>query len=126
MKVSLNFVLKFVDLSGLTPEEIAHRFTFAGVEVEGIEKLGQGTKLVVGEVLTCENMPDSDHLHLTTVNCGPKYGVLHIVCGAPNVRKGLKVIVATDGAELPGGTIKKGLVRGHESEGLDPCRREGI
>ena len=51
MKVSLNFVSKFVDLSGLTPEEIAHRLTFAGVEVESIEKLGQGTKLVVGEVL---------------------------------------------------------------------------
>ena len=58
MKVSLNFVSKFVDLNGLNPEEIAHRFTFAGVEVESIEKLGQGTKLVVGEVLTCENMPD--------------------------------------------------------------------
>ena len=118
MKVSLNFVSKFVDLNGLTPEEIAKRFTFAGVEVESIEKLASGTKLVVGEVLTCENMPDSDHLHLTTVNCGPKYGVLHIVCGAPNVRKGLKVIVATDGATLPGGTIKKGMVRGHESEGM--------
>ena len=118
MKVSLKFVSKFVDLSGLTPEEIAHRFTFAGVEVESIEKLASGTKLVVGEVLTCENMPDSDHLHLTTVDCGEKYGVLHIVCGAPNVRKGLKVIVATDGAELPGGTIKKGQVRGHVSEGM--------
>ena len=63
MKVSLKFVSKFVDLSGLTPEEIAHRFTFAGVEVESIEKLASGTKLVVGEVLNCENMPDSDHLH---------------------------------------------------------------
>ncbi len=118
MKVSLNFVSKFVDLDGLTPEEIAHRLTFAGVEVESIEKLAQGSKLVVGEVLTCENMPDSDHLHLTTVNCGPKYGALHIVCGAPNMRKGLKVIVATDGAKLPGGTINKGKIRGYESEGM--------
>lgn len=118
MKVSLNFVNKFVDLNGLTPEEIAHRFTFAGVEVESIERLASGTKLVVGEVLTCENMPDSDHLHLTTIDCGPKYGILHIVCGAPNVRKGLKVIVATDGAVLPGVTIKKGQIRGHESEGM--------
>ncbi len=118
MKVSLNFLSKFVDLNGLTPEEIAHRLTFAGVEVESIEKLASGTNLVVGEVLTCENMPDSDHLHLTTVNCGPKHGILHIVCGAPNVRKGLKVIVATDGAVLPGGTIHKGKVRGHDSEGM--------
>lgn len=118
MKVSLNLVKKYVDLEGLTVEEIAHRLTFAGVEVESIEELASGTKLVVGEVLTCENMPDSDHLHLTTVNAGAKYGVLHIVCGAPNVRKGLKVIVATDGAILPGGTIKKGAIRGHTSEGM--------
>lgn len=118
MKVSLNLVKKFVDLSTLTPEQIADRLTFAGVEVESISHLASGTKLVVGEVLTCENMPDSDHLHLTTVNAGPKYGVLHIVCGAPNVRKGLKVIVATDGSVLPGGTIKKGKIRGHDSEGM--------
>ena len=118
MKVSLNLVKKYVDISAITPEEIAHRLTFAGVEVEEICKLASGTNLVVGEVLTCENMPDSDHLHLTTVNAGPKYGILHIVCGAPNVRKGLKVIVATDGAKLPGGTIKKGQIRGHESEGM--------
>ena len=118
MKVSLNLLKKFVDLSSLTPEEIAHRLTFAGVEVESIEKLASGTNLVVGEVLTCENMVDSDHLHLTTVNAGSKYGVLNIVCGAPNVRKGLKVIVATDGSKLPGGTIKKGKIRGHDSEGM--------
>ena len=118
MKVSLNLVKKYVDLEGLTIDEIAHRLTFAGVEVEGYEKLASGTNLVVGQVLTCENMPDSDHLHLTTVNAGSKYGVLHIVCGAPNVRKGLKVIVATDGAILPGGTIKKGAIRGHTSEGM--------
>ena len=118
MKVSLNLVKKYVDLEGLTIEEIAHRLTFAGVEVEGVSRLASGTNLVVGEVLTCENMPDSDHLHLTTVNAGAKYGVLHIVCGAPNARKGLKVIVATDGAKLPGGTIKKGAIRGHVSEGM--------
>ncbi len=118
MKVSLNLLKKFVNLDNLTPTEIAHRLTFAGVEVESISSLASGTNLVVGEVLTCENMPDSDHLHLTAVNAGEKYGVLHIVCGAPNVRKGLKVIVATDGAKLPGGTIKKGKIRGHESEGM--------
>ena len=118
MKVSLNVIKQYVDLKDLTPEEIAHRLTFAGVEVESIDRLASGTNLVVGEVLTCENMPDSDHLHLTTVDAGPKYGILHIVCGAPNVRKGLKVIVATDGAKLPGGTIKKGQIRGHESEGM--------
>ena len=118
MKVSLNLIKKYVDISDLTPEQIAHRLTFAGVEVEEISSLASATNLVVGEVLTCENMPDSDHLHLTTVNAGPKHGILHIVCGAPNVRKGLKVIVALDGAKLPGGAIKKGSIRGHESEGM--------
>ena len=117
MKVSLSLVKKYIDLEGLSVEEIAHRLTFAGVEVESVESLASGTNLTVGQVLTCENMPDSDHLHLTTVDTG-SHGVLHIVCGAPNVRKGLKVIVALDGAKLPGGTIKKGKIRGHESEGM--------
>lgn len=118
MKVSLNLLKKFVDLEGLTPEEIAHRLTFAGVEVESIEKIASGSKLCVGEVIHCENMENSDHLHVTKVNCGPKYGTLDIVCGAPNCRKGLKVIVALDGCVLPGGTIKKGQIRGHESNGM--------
>lgn len=118
MKISLNLLKKFVNLDGLTPEEIAHRLTFAGVEVESIEKIAQASKLVVGEVIYCENMENSDHLHVTKVNCGPKYGTLDIVCGAPNCRKGLKVIVALDGCILPGGTIKKGQIRGHESNGM--------
>ncbi len=118
MKVSLNLLKKFVDLEGLTPEEIAKRLTFAGVEVESIEKIASASKVVVGEVIHCENMENSDHLHVTKVNCGPKYGTLDIVCGAPNCRKGLKVIVALDGCVLPGGTIKKGQIRGHESNGM--------
>ena len=118
MKVSLNLLKKFVDLEGLTPEEIAHRLTFAGVEVESIERIASGSKLCVGEVIHCENMENSDHLHVTKVNCGPKYGTLDIVCGAPNCRTGLKVIVALDGCVLPGGTIKKGQIRGHESNGM--------
>lgn len=118
MKVSLNLLKKFVDLEGLTPEEIAKRLTFAGVEVESIEKIASASKVVVGEVIYCENMENSDHLHVTKVNCGPKYGTLDIVCGAPNCRKGLKVIVALDGCVLPGGTIKKGQIRGHESNGM--------
>lgn len=118
MKVSLNWLKTLVDLNGLTPEEIAHRLTFAGVEVESIERLASASNLVVGEVKTCENAPDSDHLHLTTVYCGPNIGVLPIVCGAPNVRAHLKVIVALEGAKLPGGTIKHGVIRGHESCGM--------
>ena len=118
MLVSLNELRKYVDLNGLTPEEIATRLTSAGVEVESINKAAFATKLVVGEVIMCENMENSDHLHVTKVNAGPKYGTLDIVCGAPNCRKGLKVIVALDGCELKGGTIKKGMIRGHESNGM--------
>lgn len=117
MKVSLNLIKKYIDLSSLTTDEIVHRLTFAGVEVEGVSTLASGTNLTVGQVLTCEKMPDSDHLHLTTVDTG-SHGILHIVCGAPNVRVGLKVIVALDGAKLPGGTIKSGKVRGHDSQGM--------
>ena len=118
MLVSLNELKKYVNLDGLTPEEIAHRLTFAGVEVESINRSAQASKLVVGEVIMCENMENSDHLHVTKVNAGPKYGTLDIVCGAPNCRKGLKVIVALDGCVLKGGTIKKGMIRGHESNGM--------
>lgn len=124
MKVSLNWLKKLVNIDGLTPEEIAHRLTFAGVEVESIETLTSGTNLVVGEVVSCEKCPDSDHLHLTKVNCGPKNGLLDIVCGAPNVRVGLKVIVALDGAKLPGGVIHKGSIRGHVSNGMLCSLRE--
>ena len=118
MLVSLNELKKYVNLDGLTPEEIAHRLTFAGVEVESINRSAQASKLVVGEVIMCENMENSDHLHVTKVNAGPKYGTLDIVCGAPNCRKGLKVIVALDGCVLKGGTIRKGMIRGHESNGM--------
>ena len=118
MLVSLNELKKYVNLDELTPEEIAERLTFAGVEVEAIEHAAFATKLCVGEVIMCQNMENSDHLHVTKVNCGPKYGTLDIVCGAPNCRKGLKVIVALDGCELKGGTIKKGQIRGHESNGM--------
>ncbi len=117
MKVSLNLVKKYIDLDRISVEDIANKLTFAGVEVEDVHRLANASNLTVGKVLTCEKMPDSDHLHLTTVDAG-KHGVLHIVCGAPNVRAGLKVIVALDGATLPGGTIKKGKVRGHDSEGM--------
>ena len=118
MLVSLNELRKYVNLDDLTPEQIAERLTFAGVEVEAIKKLAEASKLVVGEVIMCENMENSDHLHVTKVNCGPKYGTLDIVCGAPNCRKGLKVIVALDGCVLKGGTIKKGAIRGHDSNGM--------
>ena len=116
MKLSLNWLSSYVDISDLTTEEIIDRAVKAGFEVESVEKIGQGTNLVVGEVLTCEPHPDSDHLHVTTVNTGKE--VLDIVCGAPNCRAGLKVIVAQIGAKLPDGEIKAGKIRGVASNGM--------
>lgn len=116
MKLSLNWLSKFIDISDLSYQEIMDKAVKAGFEVEEVTKIGSGTNLVVGKVLTCIPHPDSDHLHLTTVDIGTE--VLDIVCGAPNCREGIKVIVATEGAVLPGGTIKKGVVRGYESNGM--------
>ena len=116
MKLSLQWLSSFVDLSGLSEEEIIDRTIKAGFEVEEITRLGQGTNLVVGKVLECVPHPDSDHLHVTKTDIGTE--VLDIVCGAPNCREGLKVIVATNGAELPGGIIKKSKIRGVESNGM--------
>ena len=118
MLVSLKTVKQYVNLDGLSAEEIANGLTFAGIEVEEVSSLASGTNLVVGHILECEKHPDSDHLHILKVDLGPKYGVEQIVCGAPNARKDLKVIVARVGAKLPGGEIKKGVIRGVESNGM--------
>ena len=118
MKASLNWLKQFLDLEGLTPEQIADKLTFAGVESEGILRLASGTNLVIGEIISCENHPDSDHLHILQVDEGKTHGVHQIVCGAPNARKGLKVIVAREGAVLPEVTIKKSVIRGVESDGM--------
>ena len=118
MLVSLKEVKNYVKLDGYTANEIADKLTFAGIEVEEVSSLASGTNLVVGHILECEKHPDSDHLHVLKVELGPKYGVEQIVCGAPNARVGLKVIVARVGAKLPGGEIKKGVIRGVESNGM--------
>lgn len=116
MLVSLKEISKYVDISSLTAEEIASRLTFSGIEVEEIKHLANATGLVIGEVIACENHPDSDHLHVCKVDIGTE--ILDIVCGAPNCKKGLKVIVAKAGAKLPGGEIKKGEIRGQVSNGM--------
>lgn len=118
MLVSLKNIKEYASLEGLTAEEIANGLTFAGVEVEEIRKLASGTNLVIGEIKTCVAHPDSDHLHILNVDLGEKYGVEQIVCGAPNARAGLKVIVARVGAKLPGGDIKAGVIRGQTSNGM--------
>ncbi len=117
MEVSLNCLKQFVDLDGLSVEEIAHGFTFAGIEVESTRPLAYGTKLCIGEVLTCEEI-EGTHLHVLSVNLGKAIGVKQIVCGAPNARSGLKVVVALEGCELVGGKIGKSTIRGVESNGM--------
>ncbi len=117
MRVSYNWLKQYVDVSQVTPQELASKLTVAGLEVEAIETLATGTNLVVGHVLTCEMHPDSDHLHVTTVDV--KDEVLNIVCGAPNVEAGQKVIVSKIGAVLAGGfEIKPAKVRGVDSQGM--------
>ena len=124
MKISYNWLKQYISFD-LTPEVTADYLTACGLEVEGMETFetirGGLRGLVVGEVLTCEPHPDSDHLHITTVNVGGETP-LNIVCGAPNVAAGQKVIVATIGTILYNGdesfTIKKSKLRGVPSEGM--------
>lgn len=104
MKLSKNFVKDYVDID-VDIKTLAEDMTKVGNEYDSAGKLLEATKLVVGEVKECKMHPDSDHLHVCKVDVGSE--ILDIVCGAPNVREGLKVIVALDGAELPGGTIKR-------------------
>ena len=118
MKVSLKWLSKYVDISDISPEELASKLTFAGIEVEEVQHLASGTNLVIGQIIECENHPDSNHLHILKVDCGSKIGIKQIVCGAPNARKGLKVIVAQEGAVLPQITITRGSIRGVESCGM--------
>lgn len=116
MKLSLNWLNSLVDISDLSTEEIEERAVKAGFEIEEKIKIGSGTNLVAGKVIECHNHPDSDHLHITKVDVGNE--VLDIVCGAPNCREGIKVIVARVGAVLPGGEIKAGVIRGVASNGM--------
>lgn len=124
MNISYNWLKEFLDFN-LTPEETAKILTSIGLEtgpVEEVETIKGGLEgLVTGEVLTCVPHPDSDHLHLTTVNVGTGEP-LKIVCGAPNVAAGQKVIVATIGTKLYNGeecfAIKKSKIRGQESFGM--------
>lgn len=119
MKVPMSWFNDYTDISGISPKEYAHALTMTGSKVEGVENMGKDIeKVVTGKVLTCEMHPDSDHLHVCTVDAGTGE-TLQIVCGAPNVKAGIIVPVALNGSKLPGGvTIKKGKLRGVESNGM--------
>lgn len=115
----MSWLSDYMDAEGITPKEYADRLTMTGSKVEGVENLGSEIdKVVAGRVLTCEDHPDSDHLHVCTVDAGTGEE-LQIVCGAPNVKAGITVPVALHGSTLPGGVkIKKGKLRGVVSNGM--------
>jgi len=114
--ISLEWVKDYIDISDEDLEELAIKITKAGINIEKVIT-NKINNLVVGEVVECEMHPDSDHLHVCKVNIGTE--ITQIVCGADNVRKGLKVIVALPGAVLPGDfEIKKSKIRGEESNGM--------
>lgn len=125
MNISYNWLKDYLQFD-LSPQETADALTSIGLEtgsVDEVETVRGGLKgLVIGEVLTCTPHPNSDHLHLTTVNTGDGGEPLKIVCGAPNVAAGQKVVVATVGTKLYAGdeefTIKKSKIRGEESCGM--------
>ena len=126
MNISFKWLKEYIDLpADVTPEQVAEALTSIGLETGGVERVesirGGLRGIVVGKVLTCIEHPDSDHLHITTVDLGGDEPV-QIVCGAPNVAAGQTVVVATVGTTLYDGDkefkIKKSKIRGVESSGM--------
>ena len=125
MNISYNWLKRYIALTD-SAEQVAQILTSIGLEVGKVEQVqtikGGLEGLVVGEVITCVDHPNSDHLHITTTRVAPDAEPLQIVCGAPNVAAGQKVIVATVGTVLYDGdekfTIKRGKIRGEESLGM--------
>lgn len=119
MFVSYKWLAEYVDLSGITPDELAEKITRSGIEVEGVDVLNDGIKgVVIGHVVEKEQHPDADKLNKCQVDLG-NGELTQIICGAKNVDKGQKVAVATVGAVLPGNfKIKKAKLRGEVSNGM--------
>lgn len=117
MFVSMNWIKDFVDLEGQDLEKLIHRFTLSTAEVEGIEYKGKDIQdVVVGEILSCEDHPDSDHLHLLKVDGGD--AVYDVVCGAPNARAGIKTAFCKVGGRVGEIKIKPAKLRGQVSNGM--------
>lgn len=124
MKLPVSWLAEYIDIADLSIQELADRITFAGIEIEGIEKIGPCfDHIVAGEVRACEPHPNSDHLHVARVFDGQTE--TQVVCGAPNCRTGILVPFAQIGAVMPDGmAIKKGKLRGVESFGMLCSARE--
>ena len=117
MLLSINFLRDYVDVDkDIDIIDFAEKMTKLGSEYDSAQKFINVDKLIIGKIVECNEHPDSDHLHVCQVDVGAK--TLQIVCGAPNARKGIKVIVALAGTQLPDGEIKKSVIRGQESNGM--------
>ena len=119
MKVSYKWLEEYIDLKGIIPSELAEKMSRTGIEVDDVLTPGEGlSKLVVGETLEVEKLPESDHLNKCLVDIGEEEPI-QIICGAPNIAKEQKVIVALHGARIAGNVkIKKEKIRGEVSNGM--------
>ena len=117
MFVSINWIKEYVDLEGLDIKKLINSFTLATAEVEDIIVKGEDLRdVVVGEILSIENHPNSKKLHLLKVDGGDR--IYDVVCGAPNVRENMKIAFVKAGGRVPAGEITKATVAGYESEGM--------
>jgi len=117
MNISINWINDYVDLSGIEVDELVKRFNLSTAEIEGVEFKGKNINNVVfGKILSVDNMPQSDHLHLLKVDVGDE--VLQIVCGAPNVYEGMVTAVCKVGGSVCAGKIKATKLAGVESFGM--------
>lgn len=117
MRVSKNFLNDYIKVDDIDFKEVANKMVFAGNEYESVSKISEATEIVVGHVLECEMHPESKKLHICKVDLGDE--VVQILCGAPNMRQGIKVPVAKIGAKLPNGIeIKKAKLAGMDSNGM--------
>ena len=123
MYISINWIKDFVNLDGIDVKELINKFTLSTAEVEGIIEYGKNTKnIVVGQILSVENVENSNKLHRVLVDIGSEK--VSCICGAPNVKEGIKIAFAKDGSMVNGLEIKKALVAGHESNGMCLSEKE--
>lgn len=123
MYISINWIKDFVDLDGIDVEKLIYKFTMSTAEVEGIEKHGYDISgVIAAQILSVENVENSKKLHKLMVDTGKEK--LQVVCGAPNVREGAKVVLATVGSKIGGKTIGKATLAGIESNGMCLSEKE--
>ena len=117
MKISLNWIADFVDLTDVDYRDLIKKFTLATAEVEEVYEVGKDIDgIIVAKVVSCEPHPNSNHLHVLKVDTGKE--VVDCICGAPNVREGMLVAFAPVGAKVVSGDIKDAVIAGYPSKGM--------